>query len=166
MNTNDMIMVNVSGVNGSTRNTKSISRSFNGLGELIDDNGQVVQGAAERLRNLPTGAVAEAPAWPAAEFEAARKLGAAGAEKIRKIQVEYSQLYTAWEKSIGGGNAKQSIARSVLEYAKEFHNFREKDEGEFFVLKPDDLAVVETKLKEDRVLYTVTGTAVFGKAAA
>jgi hypothetical protein len=164
MQSTDIIMVNVSGVNGTTRNTKAISRSFNGDGFETDDSGVVKASSVERLRNLPTGQNTEAPAFPHADFEAARKLGQAGAAKVKEIQEGYNKLYNSWIASLSGGSVEAQLAKSVLAYCLEFHNFRTKDEGEFFVLRPEDLEVTVNEVK-GRKTYVVAGTAVFGDEA-
>ena len=161
MQQNDIIMVNVTGTNGTTRHQKTITRRFNGAGLPLNDNGQVDGANTERLRNLPTGAVAKAPDFPMAEFVAAQAQGAAGLSSIKAIQIAYAEQFAAWEKSQGGGNESLQIAKSVLEYAKEFHGFQEVD-GDHFIMKLENLDVVSTTLADGRTLYTTSGTAVFG----
>lgn len=165
MQSTDLIFVNVSGVNGSTRNTKAVSRSFNGDGVIIDDQGKVVPGTIEVLRNLPTGQNTQAPEFPMAEFQAARAKGVAGAAELNAIQAAYQKQLKTWQDSQSGGTVEAQLAKSVLAYLKEFHNFREKDEGEFFYVRAEDLDVTVNETK-GRKTYVVAGTAVFGKAAA
>lgn len=164
MQNNDIIMVNVTGTNGTTRHQKTITRRFNGAGLPLNDDGMVDAGSKEALRNLPTGIVSKAPDFPAAEFAAAQAKGPAGASEIKAIQLAYAEQFAAWEKAQGGGNEALQIAKSVLEYTKEFHGFREED-GDHFVMKLENLDVVQTALKDGRSLFTTTGTAVFGASA-
>lgn len=162
MQLNDIIMVNVTGTNGTTRHQKTITRRFNGAGLPLNDDGQVDASNGEVLRNLPNGGtVAKAPDFPTSQFLAAQGKGAAGIEEIKAIQIAYAEQFAAWEKSQGGGNENLQIAKSVLDYAKEFHGFQEVD-GDHFVMKLENLDVVTTTLKDGRTLYTTTGTAVFG----
>lgn len=162
MQTQDIVMINVTGTNGTTRHQKTITRRFNGMGLPLNDDGQVDAANAEVLRNLPTGAaVSKAPDFPTAQFLAAQGKGAAGIDEIKAIQIAYAEQFAAWEKSQGGGNANLQIAKSVLEYTKEFHGFIETD-GDAFVMKLENLDVTQTTLKDGRSLFTVAGTAVFG----
>lgn len=169
MQSNDIIMVNVTGTNGTTRNQRTISRSFDGTGKRLNEAGQQDTNSAEILRNLPSGAVAEPPAFPAeahaaalgkmASSNAATK--AAGVEEAKQIQLAYAEQINAWEKLQGGGNEKLQIAKAVLEFTKEFHEFRE-DDGNHFVMKLENLDVTTTALADGRTMYQVTGTAIFG----
>lgn len=161
MQQNDIIMVNVTGTNGTTRHQKTITRRFNGAGLPLNDNGQVDASNAEVLRNLPNGQVAKAPDFPTDQFAAAQMKGPAGIDEIKAIQIAYAEQFAAWEKSQGGGSENLQIAKSVLDYAKEFHGFQEVD-GDHFVMKLENLDVVTTQLSDGRTLYTTTGTAVFG----
>lgn len=169
MKANDIVMVNVTGTNGTTRHQKNISRSFNGAGERLTDNGQVDNSSGERLRNLPGAASAAAPEFPTAQFAQAQQdtgssdpaVKAKGVETIKSIQIAYAQLIQQWEKAQGGGNEKLVLAKSVLEYAKEFHGFKEVD-GDWFVMKLENLDVTTTTLNDGRTMYQVAGTAVFG----
>lgn len=161
MQLNDIIMVNVTGTNGTTRHQKTITRRFNGAGLPLNDDGQVDGTSGEVLRNLPTGQTSKAPDFPTAQFLAAQGKGAAGIEEIKAIQIAYAEQFAAWEKSQGGGNEPLQIAKAVLEYTKEFHGFQETD-GDHFVMKLENLDVVTTTLKDGRSLFTTSGTAVFG----
>jgi hypothetical protein len=161
MQSNDIVMVNVTGTNGTTRHQKTISRRFNGAGLPLNDDGKPVGDSAEVLRNLPSGTATKAPDFPTAKFLEAQGKGAEGAAEIKAIQIAYAQQFSDWEKSQGGGSENLQVAKSVLEYAKEFHAFQETD-GDHFVMKLDNLDVVTTTLSDGRTLYTVTGTAVFG----
>lgn len=161
MQQNDIIMVNVTGTNGTTRHQKTITRRFNGAGLPLNDDGQVDGTSPDRLRSLPTGTVSKAPDFPTAQFIAAQGKGAAGIDEIKSIQIAYAEQFAAWEKSQGGGNENLQIAKAVLDYTKEFHGFQEVD-GDHFVMKLENLDVVTTTLKDGRTLYTTTGTAVFG----
>jgi hypothetical protein len=161
MQQNDIIMVNVVGTNGTTRHQKTISEKFNGAGLPLNADGQVDGVRADRLRNLPNGSVTKAPDFPAVAFAAAQAKGLAGVDEIKAIQIAYAEQFAAWEKSQGGGNANLQVAKSVLEYAKEFHSFIETD-GDAFVMKLENLDVSTTTLNDGRTLYTVAGTAVFG----
>lgn len=169
MQANDIVMVNVTGTNGTTRHQKNISRSFNGAGSRINDNGQVDDTTGEVLRNLPGASSGAAPEFPAAEFAQAQKdtgssdpaVKAKGVEKIKAIQIAYATLIQQWEKSQGGGNEKLVLAKAVLEYTKEFHGFKETD-GDWFVMKLENLDVTTTALNDGRTMYQVAGTAVFG----
>jgi len=161
MTSNDIVMINVTGTNGTTRHQKTITRRFNGDGMPLNDDGQVEAGNVERLRSLPNGLVVQAPDFPTSQFLTAQQKGSAGIDEIKAIQIAYAEQFAAWEKSQGGGNENLQIAKSVLEYAKEFHAFREED-GDHFVMKLENLDVVTAQLKDGRTLYTTTGTAVFG----
>jgi len=161
MQQNDIIMVNVTGTNGTTRHQKTITRRFNGTGLPLNDDGQVDSGSTESLRNLPTGQVSKAPDFPMAQFVAAQAKGTEGLSEIKAIQIAYAEQFAAWEKSQGGGNESLQIAKSVLDYTKEFHGFQETD-GDHFVMKLENLDVVSTTLADSRTLFTVSGTAIFG----
>lgn len=169
MNTQDIIMVNVTGTNGATRHQKTISRQFNGAGQRLTDDGKVDVTATEVLRNLPGGSGTAAPEFPSAEFAAAQAKTASnnpslkqeGLTEIKAIQLAYANQINAWEKSQGGGNEKLQLAKSVLEYTKEFHDFKEVD-GDWFVMKLENLDVTTVKLNDGRTMYQVTGTAIFG----
>lgn len=169
MQNQDIIMVNVTGTNGQTRNQKTISRQFNGLGQRLNDDGKVDGASPEALRNLPGGSGTAAPEFPSAAFAAAQSkttssdssVKAQGLAEIKQIQLAFAQQITAWEKSLGGGNEKLQLAKSVLDYTKEFHGFREED-GNWFVIKLENLDVTTTKLNDGRTMYQVAGTAVFG----
>jgi hypothetical protein len=161
MQANDIIMINVTGTNGQTRHQKTITRRFNGGGLPLNDDGQVEGSNSEILRNLPGTASTKAPDFPTEKFLSAQVKGAGGVEEIKAIQIAYAEQFAAWEKSQGGGNENLQIAKSVLDYTKEFHGFQEVD-GDHFVMKLENLDVVTTTLKDGRTLYTTTGTAVFG----
>jgi hypothetical protein len=161
MNTSDIVIVNVTGTNGTTRHQKTITRRFNGAGLPLNDDGQVDGTSTERLSNLPTGTVSKAPDFPTSQFLAAQSKGAEGIEEIKAIQLAYAQQFAAWEKSQGGGNDNLQVAKSVLEYAKTFHGFAEED-GDHFVMKLENLDVVTTQLSDGRSLFTVAGSAIFG----
>lgn len=163
MQLNDIIFVNVTGTNGTTRHQKTITRRFNGAGLPLTDDGQVDSGNTERLRDLPTGQSVKAPDFPTANFVAAQAKGAEGIAEIKAIQIAYAQAFAAWEKEQGGGNENLQIAKSVLAYTKEFHGFQETD-GDHFVMKLENLDVVTSTLKDGRTSATVTGTAVFGSS--
>lgn len=159
MQAKDLIILNVTGTNGVSRNQKTISKRFNGLGQVLDDNGQPT-GAADKLRNLPTGEVALPPAFPGDAFGAAQLRG--DVAKMRSIQDAYGQQLAAWERSTKGGNEAVQIAKSALEYAKEFHAFSDRERDDAFIMKLENIDVTQTKLADGRTLYTVAGTAVFG----
>lgn len=161
MQATDIIQINVVGTNGETRHQKSITRSFNGLGQLIDDNGVPVAGSDEVLRNLPNGAGAPLPEFPTAAFQAAAAKGAAGLGEVKAIQMAYAQQVAEYEKANQGGSEKLQIAKAVLEYTKEKHGFREED-GNWFVMKLADLEVFSAQAKDGRTVWTVAGAAVFG----
>lgn len=161
MQQNDIIMVNVTGTNGTTRHQKTITRRFNGAGFPLNDDGQVDGASIDRLRNLPTGLVSKAPDFPMAQFAEAQGKGTAGLADIKAIQIAYAEQFAAWEKSQGGGNESLQIAKAVLDYTKEFHGFQEND-GDHFVMKLENLDVVSTGLADGRTLSTVSGTAIFG----
>ena len=162
MQLNDIIMVNVTGTNGTTRHQKTITRRFNGAGLPLNDDGQVDGTSKEVLRNLPGGATSKAPDFPTEAFLAAQAKGIAGIAEIKAIQVAFAEQFVAWEKSQGGGNENLQVAKSVLEYAKEFHGFIDNGDGDAFIMKLENLDVVTTTLKDSRTLFTVSGTAVFG----
>ena len=172
MQQNDIIMVNVTGTNGTTRNQKTISRQFNGAGQRLNDNGQVDLSTGEVLRNLPTGSGVAAPEFPQAEFAAAQaKMGssdpavkAQGVKEVKEIQLAFATLINQWEKQQGGGSEKLVLVKSVLNYTKEFHGFSEED-GNHFVIKPENLDVTTVALADGRSMYQVAGTAVFGTEA-
>ncbi len=164
MQLNDIIMVNVTGTNGTTRHQKTITRRFNGAGFPLNDDGQIDGGNVEALRSLPSGTVSKAPDFPMTQFLSAQAKGMDGLDEIKAIQLAYAEQFAAWEKSQGGGNEPLQIAKSVLEYAKEFHNFAEVDNSEQFIMKLENLDVVSTTLKDGRTLWTTTGTAVFGSS--
>lgn len=170
MQPQDIIIVNVTGTNGQTRHQKNISRSFNGQGQRLNDDGKVTDEGGEVLRNLPTGGAAgDQPVFPLEKFQAAAKKmsspnaaeRAAAVQEQQNIQLAYADQLTAWEKKQGGGNEKLQIAKSVLDYCKEFHGFHEED-GNWFVMKLDNLEVTTGTLPDKRTYYQVSGTAVFG----
>jgi hypothetical protein len=166
----DIIIVNVTGTNGATRHQKNISRTFNGAGQPLNDDGKIRDDINEVLRNLPTGgATGDQPVFPQEQFNAAvKKMSAPTAaeraqavQEQKNIQLAYADQLSAWEKKQGGGNEKLQIAKAVLEYTKEYHEFHEED-GNWFVMKLDNLEVVQGTLPDKRSVYQVSGTAVFG----
>lgn len=161
MKSTDIIQINVVGTNGETRHQKNIARAFNGAGQLVDDNGVPVSGSSEVLKNLPSGAGAPLPEFPTQKLLTAQAKGAAGLDEIKAIQMAYAQQVSEYEKANQGGNEKLQIAKSVLEYTKEVHGFREED-GNHFVMKLSDLEVFSATAKDGRTIYTVAGAAVFG----
>jgi hypothetical protein len=168
MQANDIVILNVTGTNGATRHQKTITRRFNGAGQPLNDDGKVDGGSQEVLRDLPNGdAVSKAPDFPQAEFFAAQQMTQnpatrdEGVEKLKTIQLAWANQLQAWESSSNGGSEPVQIAKSALAYLKEFHGFRE-DDGDWFVLKQENLDVVQTQLPDSRSLYTVSGTAIFG----
>jgi hypothetical protein len=170
MNVNDIVMVNVTGTNGSTRHQKNVSRQFSGAGIRLTDDGKPDTSSGEVLRNLPTGASTAAPDFPAAKFAEIQALTASkdGAVKakavadLKALNYAFAEQVQKWEKASGGGDENLQIAKSVLAYAKEFHDFRETD-GDWFVMKLENLDVTQIKLNDGRSMFQVTGTAVFGK---
>lgn len=159
MQANDIVLVNVTGTNGTTRHQKTIARRFNGAGQALNDNGQVDVTAKEALRNLPSGVAANPPEFPMAEFNAAS--AAKDIARLKAIQLAYGTKLKEWEQAQGGGSEELQIAKSVLEYTKEFHGFRETD-GDHFIMKLENLDVTKAPLPDGRTVYTVAGTAVFG----
>lgn len=171
MQTQDIIIVNVTGTNGATRHQKNISRTFNGAGQPLNDDGKVRNDIDEVLLNLPTGGAAgDQPVFPQDKFnDAVKRMSSQSAsdraqavQAQKEIQLAYADQLTAWEKKQGGGNEKLQIAKSVLEYTKTYHEFHEED-GNWFVMKLDNLEVVQSSLPDKRSVYQVSGTAVFGK---
>lgn len=156
----DIIRVNVTGTNGQSRKQSTISRVFDGLGRRLTDKGAVDQNSSEILRSLPNGGVTqEMPEFPQSDFDKARS--AKNAKRVQEIQIEYAERVAEWEKVTGGGNESLQIAKAVLAYAKEFHDFSE-DNADKFVMKLDNLDVSTQELPDKRAMYIVSGTAVFG----
>jgi hypothetical protein len=158
MKTTDLIRVNVTGTNGSTRKQSTISRVFDGTGARLDDKGQPY-GGDEHLTNLPGDAATTIPPFPTEAFQAA--MAANKVDEVKKIQLAYAQKIAEFEAQQGGGNESLQLAKAVLEYAKKFHGFREQD-GDWFVMKLDNLDVSTLTLHDGRTMYTVQGAAVFG----
>lgn len=160
MQSQDLVFINVVGVNGTTRNQRAITEKFNGAGVHINDKGEA-SGKPDVLNGLPNGAASPAPEFPAAEYAAAAQKGAAGAEEVKAIMLAHSERVAKWEKSQTGGSEKLQIVKSVLAYAEKYHGFKQTD-GDWFVLKAENLDVNTTTLPDGRTLTTVAGTAVFG----
>jgi hypothetical protein len=159
MKTTDLIRINVTGTNGSTRKQSTISRVFDGAGNKLTDQGQVDGSSNEKLVNLPGDGASSLPPFPADEFQKA--LAAGDVESVKKIQLAYAERVAEFEAQSGGGNESLQLAKAVLEYAKKYHNFHEED-GNHFVMKLENLDVSKMTLKDQRTMYTVQGTAVFG----
>lgn len=165
MQGSDIIMVNVTGTNGSQRHTKAITRRFSGVGIELDDDGQAKSGSTETLNDLPSGSAQKAPpAFPQTSFNAAAALGAAGLPKMKEIQAAYNQELAAYEQALGGGSPASKLVSSVLGYLQKVHNFSiEADDSSKFVVKRENLEVNTHTLADGRTLWTVTGTAIFGR---
>jgi len=155
--TQDTILVNVNGTNKDTRQQKAVFGRFNGLGNPIDNTGSVIAGAGLKL----AGGVAEAPPFPIAEYQAAVK--AKDTEAMQDITSAHADVVEAWSENQGGSTELQ-IANAVLDYCVTEHTFLRED-GNGFVLKLDNLDVQRNELKDGAVMYTVSGTAVFGNDA-
>ena len=158
MQTNDLIIINVIGTNGTTRQQRTITRRFNGAGLELDDKGTAISVAAV-LKNLPTG-TASAPPLPTDEYNAAVATG--DVSKIQAVMMAHAERVVAWQKTQGGGSDELALAKAVQDYCVEVHGFVRED-AEAFVLKLDDIDVTKDTLKDGRSLYTVSGTAVFGR---
>ena len=158
MQNTDIILVNVVGTNGETRQQRTITRRFNGAGYELNDKGAVESGVAV-LKGLPLG-TSKAPDFPQDEYLKAQ--AANDGAKISAIMLAHAERVEAWQKSQGGGSEEMQLAKIVQDYCVEVHDFTRQDDGPKFVLTLDDIDVKSDELKDGRTLYTVSGTAVFG----
>lgn len=160
MKATDIIFVNVTGTHPNSRQSRTISEKFNGLGEHLND-AAAPSGRADRLRNLPTtNGASTPPAFPMDKFVEAQQ--ANDVDGIQKIQLAYAEQLDAYKKSQGGGSETVQVAKSVIEYCVEFHGFRTKDDGDFFIIKPENLEVTQKAMPNGSTQYSVAGAAVFG----
>lgn len=162
MKPTDLIYVNVTGTNHSTRNTKAITERFDGLGIAIDANGTALS-TIPTLKNLPAagGASKAMPLFPIAEIQAAQKVN--DVPQVKAIQLAYAEQVKAYEAEQGSVSPNQAVAKSVMQYLEEVHGFRQEDSSSHFILKADDIDVTVAALADSgRTLYTVSATAVFG----
>ena len=159
MNSNDIIMVNVVGTNGSTRQQRTISARFNGQGFELNDKGQAVS-ESPVLTDLPGSGATPAPAFPQDEYSAA----GSDAEKIKQVMLAHAERVTVWQQSQTGGSEEVRIAKAVLNFLVKVHQFITED-GEGFVVKLENIDVKRDTLKDGRSLFLATGTAVFGVEA-
>lgn len=160
MKNTDLIVVNITGTNGSTRNQRTVTRVFDGTGTALNDQGKPA-GLADTLRNLPTEGSIKAPDFPAQAYAAAQQKGEAGIAEGMAILKAFQEQVQAVEASANGGSTEAQIAKSVLAYLEEFHGFKQTD-GDHFVIKLDDIDVTRQTLPDGRSSYLVAGSAVFG----
>jgi hypothetical protein len=158
MQNTDIILVNVVGTNGTTREQRTITRRFNGAGVALDDKGKPNFEEAG-LKNLPSGTGAQAPNFPQDEYAKAQATGKA--DEIQKVLLAHAKQVEQWQKTQGGGSEELALAKAVQDYCVEVHGFVRED-AEAFVLKLDDIDVKRDELPDKRSLYTVSGAAVFG----
>lgn len=160
MQNTDIIFINVTGTNGTTRKQATVTRKFNGAGQSLNDQGQP-DGSGHVLRNLPTGdgTSASIPAFPVVEFEAARL--SKDVERMKALQIAYGEQLAKHEAANGGSNEQAKLVASAINYLVEFHGFSVTD-AQTFVVKPENLDVTVSKLPDSRAMYGVVGTAIFG----
>ncbi len=161
MQSTDLLFLNVIGTNHSIRNTRTITKSFDGLGREVNDKGEVIN-ATPQLLNLPAagGVTRQMPAFPVAEVLAAQ--AANDVPQVKALQIAYAEQVKAYEAETGAITPNAQIGRSVMSYLERVHDFRQVDSPDHFVLKPDDIDVTVVAMPDGRSLYTVSASAVFG----
>jgi hypothetical protein len=159
MSLKNLILLNVIGTNGQTRQQKVVAERFDTEGHILDAQGNVVPGKPGLT--LMLGGVA-APDFPALEYAAAQKSG--DKAKISAVLLAHSEMVAAWEASNEGGTDELKIAKACLQYCVDHQGFLDHD-GDGFVLKLENLDITVNDLTTGGKLYTVAGTAVFGRAA-
>jgi hypothetical protein len=157
MKNNDLILVNVVGTNPQSRQQKVVSRRFTGLGIAIDTEGQPTGQAPLNVAGMAGGN--KAPDFPVAEYIAAQ---AEGKEQVDAVMLAHSERIAAWEKSGTGGSVELKLAKAVQEYCVENEGFIADGDGDGYILKLENLDVKVDNLPDNRDLWLVQGTAVFG----
>lgn len=158
LNPQDLVFVSVVGVNGTTRKTKTVSQFFNGVGSPVDQNGQPTSATNGSLAGLAKLNAAPLPTFDAVAYQALIKGGNASAAKSM-LQGHLAAV----EDAQADGSIESGLLDSVYTWLCQFHGFR-ADDGDWFVLKREDLDIVVDTLpsQADRKLYTVSAQAVFG----
>lgn len=158
LNSADLIFVSVVGVNGTTRKTKTVSQFFNGGGQPVDSNGQPTNIGIAPLKGLSGLSGVNLPPFNADTYQALVKTGATTAAAA---MLESHMAAVQAAKSTG--SIEVALLDRVYEWLCQQHGFR-SDDGDWFVLKREDLDVVVDQLpsQADRSLYTISATAVFG----
>ena len=84
------------------------------------------------------------------------------AELPSTFMMDYAELQEMQvEQHPGAIGMAAKLVKSVIGYLKEFKGFLTED-GDGFVVKPENLVVNTSKLSDGRQMFTVTGAAVFG----
>lgn len=153
------VFVNVTGTHPQTRGQKCVFKRFDGMGREINQDSSLV-GGAPSLEGLNVSSTTP-PAYPQDEFNEAAKVG--DYARMQGISLAHAEQVQAWQASQQGGTDETRIAKAVLAYCYQHQGFLAED-GDGFVLKLENLDVKRDELKEGGVIFTVSGTAVFGQA--
>ena len=157
MQANDFIILTVTGRNPETRGTVDVLERFNGTGKVVDGSGNVVEGKLGL--KIALGGT-QAPSFPQQEFEAARAAG--DKTKMHEIMVAAAEQLSAWESQSEGGSEQLQLVRAAIAWLVAEKGFLTED-GDGYVIKEDNLDVTSQLNKEGRTIWTIAGTAVFGR---
>jgi len=159
MKSTDIIYIRVAGTNPSTREQKRVSKRFNGIGQELADNGEVLAGGATLKGLAEASSAGEMPVMPAAYFKAQEDGDIA---KIKQLLTEHSEKIAAWQSANGGGSPEVRLAKAALQYCYDNEGFLPND-GNGYVLKLENLDVKTDTIKEGGYsVFMVAGTAIFG----
>jgi hypothetical protein len=156
MQAQDLIVVSVVGTNGHTRHQTTVQATWQGDGTAIGADGQPSGGPA-----LDVSSLSDAAAAPELDVEAYRQAAKAGGDALHNFMLAQAQRIAAWEQNQKGGSSEGRLARAVVDHLVKYHNFHRED-GNWFVLKEDNLEVSSRKTETGRTIFMVSGSAVFG----
>jgi len=155
MQANSLILLNVVGTNGQTRHQKVITERFNGQGQAIDTEGVPTSAPGLALSIKAS----KAPDFPYDKYAAAQAAG--DKAEIQRIMLAHGEQIAKWNESQDGGTEQQQLIKAVIDYLKKVHDFHTED-GDWFVIKPENIDVTTNELKDGRTMYQIAGSAVFG----
>lgn len=156
MQAQDLIVVSVVGTNGQTRHQTTVQATWQGDGTAIGADGQPSGGPS-----LDVSGLADATAAPELDIEAYRVAAQQGGDALHNFMLAQAQRIAAWEQNQKGGTAEGRLARTVVDHLVKYHNFHRED-GNWFVIKEENLEVTSRKTDTGRTIYMVSGSAVFG----
>lgn len=159
MNKNDLIYVDVVASNPQTRTQRPVLYRFNGAGEQITEQGDVIKGPALK-GEWPVEGSAKSPVFPAEEYQRLHKDGTPESKaKAQKLLSDYSAQVA---KTSGKGSEEMVVVDRVMDFLSKYEHIQE-GAGEHFRLQRKDLVVTRTPLKDGRMLIRLSGAAVFGR---
>lgn len=168
LNPNDTILVSVVGTEGKSRATKHVTARFNSDGTAVNEMGvpQPFKAGIDLTGFNGGGEAPKIPDFPIAQFQALQRAG--DKTGVERLQYEYNkalQMVQAGGGVVGGGVQALygALAKAVIKYLKDNEGFSDSENDEDrFVLKAENVEITPTKVN-GAVIYTVSGTAVFGK---